>query len=192
VKIDWQIKGIHPLANRENTELGEYSVMLTKFGLGGLAVLAVAGVTAPIATLTATPVHAQGFAANAPFVSGAGVASASQDEHFINITVAAFPLEGLVIECENLSGVESVTITDQFGNTIENSFSAAGGDPAGTALTVNFAQPVPEGNEIRVVLNGVERVRGLGEMLYRVSAIRSDLSYAFPVGTARLIEGVGD
>ena len=154
---------------------------------GTISALALSAAILP-AVSTTNVAHAQsGFVPNAPFVTGAGIAGATPDRHFIEVAVASFPISGLIIECTNLAGVSQTMVTDQFGEVTASS-EVSEGSEGGTTVTVNFSQPINTGNTLCVVLDGVEVNRQGGQMLYRVSALNSDIPYAFPVGAAMLIE----
>lgn len=157
--------------------------------LGTLSALALSASVLPGILSTTDVAHAQSsFVPNAPFVTGAGIAGAVQDRHFIEVAVASFPINGLVIECTNLAGVTQTTITDQFGGEVEATFEVSEGSEGGTAINVDLGQPISPGNTLRIVMDGVEVNRQGGQMLYRVSALNSEIPYAFPVGTAMLLE----
>jgi len=161
---------------------------MKKFGLGvcSALVLSSAAIIPLSLTVSPSPVRAQGFVPNAPFVTAAGVIRG--DRHYIEVAVAAFDLNGLIIECTNLAGVRSVDVTNQFGESIQASSSVSGSPEGGSALTINFNEPINPGNQIRIVMNGVEQQRDGGGQFYRVSAETGGIPYPFPVGTARLIE----
>jgi len=167
---------------------------MKRFGLGAISALALAGAVAPaLVPATVPAARAQSFAASAPLVQGAGVAGARGTSHFIEVSVNGFSLSGLNVECTNLAGVSSVDITDQFGNTIANTISVSEGSDGGSAVAISFAQDVPPGTMLRLVMNDIERQLDGGNMFYRVTAETPAVDYSFPVGTAFLIESpVGD
>ena len=157
--------------------------------LGTISALALSASLLPTVISSTDVAHAQsGFVPNAPFVTDAGIDGATPDRHYIEVAVATFPISGLIIECTNLAGVGQTMVTDEAGGEIEATSEVSEGSEGGTSVTVNFSQPIEPGNTLRVVLDGVEVNRRGGQMLYRVSAVNSDLPYSFPVGAAMLLE----
>lgn len=167
---------------------------MKRLTLGALSAVAISGALVPALVPALTPAaRAQGFTPNAPFVANAGIVGPQGTRHFIEVSVAAFPVTGFVIECTNLGGVDRVDVTDQFGSRIPASFDVKRGDEGGTAVVVSLNDQVNPGTTVRFVMNGVERQLDGGAMFYRVSAMTPNVPYPFPVGTARLTESpVGD
>lgn len=167
---------------------------MKRLTLGALSAVAISGALVPALVPALTPVaRAQGFTPNAPFVANAGIIGPRGTRHFIEVSVAAFPVTGVTVECTNLGGVDRVDVTDQFGNRIGADFDVKRGSEGGTALLVSFNEQVNPGTTLRLVMNGVERQLDGGAMFYRVSAQTENIPYPFPVGTARLTESpVGD
>ncbi|MEO0377189.1 MAG: hypothetical protein AAF329_21775 [Cyanobacteria bacterium P01_A01_bin.17] len=146
---------------------------MKKLFMNGLVTVAM------VSGISAIPVEAQ--ASSATVVSEAGVLRNGQD-HFFEVSVQADPLQRLSVQCVTFHELDSLSVFVD-GVQVEPKE-----DFGFEEFTLTFAEPVPSGKTIRVVMLN-SRVQG--QVLkglavpYRIFANYPNLSNdEFPLGTA--------
>ena len=134
---------------------------------------------AMVSGMNAIPLEAQASAATV--VSEAGVLRNGQD-HFFEVSVQADPLQRLSVQCVTFHELDSVAVFVD-GVQVE-----AKEDFGFEEFTLTFAEPIPTGKTIRVVMLN-SRVQGKVltglAVPYRIFANYPSLSNdEFPLGTA--------
>lgn len=153
---------------------------MKKIFVGALSALALTGAVVSGFNSEAKAVLQMNF--TAPFISNAGLASASQDEHFFTVFITSLPLEGLRVNIPNdMRILDDVTVEDDAGNAI-----AANANIGEGTVELAFNEPVQPETYLTVKLNGVEMDRAGGFAMYRVFGMWQDLDGTIPIGTARV------
>ena len=153
---------------------------MKKIFVGALSTLAFTGAVVSGFASEAKAVLQMNF--TAPFISNAGLASASRDEHFFTVFITSLPLEGLQVNIPNdMRILSDVTVEDDEGNEI-----AANANIGEGTVELAFNEPVQPETYLTVKLNGVEMDRSGGFAMYRVFGMWQDLDGTIPIGTARV------
>lgn len=122
-----------------------------------------------------------------PSIANAGTLNAVSD-HFFDVLVNGEPINRLQVNCVNFHELDSVKVIDPAsGETIPHSVNYDF-----ERFSVTFNEPVPVGQEIRIVMVG-SSVRGVTTGIivpYRVFG-ESDALGTIPLGTA-LVRGVSE